>query len=486
MQKNYVNYEDFGAIGDGIHDDMPAIVAAHDYANENGLPVKANDNATYYIGGKDLTAKIMTSTDFGNAKFIIDDRDVENRNSICFLVSGELNIFSPEIKSLKKNQKKISFPHEGTVYVKVTSNERRVYKRKGPNANVGNPISDAFMVDEEGNILNDINWDYTNIDSAYAYRIDAPELVICGGNFTTLANQAESKYTYYHRGFKIYRRPNVTIRNVNHYISGEGEHGAPYAAFFELEETCNTLIKDCVLTPHKIYYTEGKIPGQKVGMGTYEMNLKASLNLTLSGVSQTIDINNESYWPSMGSNFCKDMLIENCKMARFDAHCGITNGTIRNCELGFSGIALIGFGKFLIENTSARGDCFINFRPDYGSSFRGELTIRNCKWHPRGFETPKRICILGASNNGTHDFGYECGMPDKIVIDDLLIDDTDSPEDAEAYLFFNYDKTYAPDKPFPYVTPTDVTVNNVRTVSGRTIAPAEFPEQYPIADKIKI
>ena len=49
-EKRYVNYEDFGAIGDGEHDDMAAIAAAHAYANANGMPVKTKEDATYYIG----------------------------------------------------------------------------------------------------------------------------------------------------------------------------------------------------------------------------------------------------------------------------------------------------------------------------------------------------------------------------------------------------------------------------------------------------
>lgn len=43
-ENKYVTYEQFGAKGDGKTDDMPAIIAAHDYANENGLDVKANDD----------------------------------------------------------------------------------------------------------------------------------------------------------------------------------------------------------------------------------------------------------------------------------------------------------------------------------------------------------------------------------------------------------------------------------------------------------
>ena len=32
-----VTYEAFGAIGDGVNDDLPAICAAHEYANAQGL-----------------------------------------------------------------------------------------------------------------------------------------------------------------------------------------------------------------------------------------------------------------------------------------------------------------------------------------------------------------------------------------------------------------------------------------------------------------
>jgi len=69
-----VRYSDFGAKGDGKTDDIDAIAAAHAFANLKGLLVKADEGATYYIGGKDRTAVIRTDTDFGTAAFIIDIR----------------------------------------------------------------------------------------------------------------------------------------------------------------------------------------------------------------------------------------------------------------------------------------------------------------------------------------------------------------------------------------------------------------------------
>ena len=73
-----VRYSDFGAKGDGAVDDFAALAKAHAYANQNGLPVKADDGATYFIGGANRTIIIQTNTDFGTAKFIVDDTKLEN------------------------------------------------------------------------------------------------------------------------------------------------------------------------------------------------------------------------------------------------------------------------------------------------------------------------------------------------------------------------------------------------------------------------
>ena len=85
-----VRYSDFGAKGDGKTDDIDAIAAAHAFANQHGLLVKADEGATYYIGGKERTAVIRTDTDFGTAAFIIDDTEVQNRNASVFMVSSSL------------------------------------------------------------------------------------------------------------------------------------------------------------------------------------------------------------------------------------------------------------------------------------------------------------------------------------------------------------------------------------------------------------
>ncbi|MCB1124776.1 MAG: hypothetical protein KJT03_24695, partial [Verrucomicrobiae bacterium] len=195
--RGYVRYSDFGAIGDGKTDDIDAIATTHQVANQHGLRVKADTGATYYISGKDRTAVIRTDTDFGNAKFIIDDTLVENRNAFVFLVDSSLEPFEPGgIASLKKNQKKIDISLPQTCLVTVTNSKRKHYIRFGRNQNNGSSQTDIFIVGEDGTVDADtpIIWDFDQITEISALPMDETTLNITGGHFTTIANQAESNY----------------------------------------------------------------------------------------------------------------------------------------------------------------------------------------------------------------------------------------------------------------------------------------------------
>lgn len=84
---NVVRYRDFGAKGDGKTDDFDSFIAAHQHANAKGLPVKADDGATYYLGRAAKTIPIRTSTDFGKARFIIDDTNPEDSGKHVFEIT---------------------------------------------------------------------------------------------------------------------------------------------------------------------------------------------------------------------------------------------------------------------------------------------------------------------------------------------------------------------------------------------------------------
>ena len=120
-----VKYSDFGAKGDGKTDDMNAIAGAHAFANQHSLKVKADNNAKYFISGKERTAYIQTDTDFGTATFIIDDTNVENLKASIFIVNSNLESFKLEgITSLKRGQKKIDVSLPTASLVTVTNANR--------------------------------------------------------------------------------------------------------------------------------------------------------------------------------------------------------------------------------------------------------------------------------------------------------------------------------------------------------------------------
>ena len=472
-KKIFVTYEDFGAVGDGKTDDMPAIVRAHEYANEHSLPVRAQEDATYFIGGRALVATVGTDVDFGEAHFVIDDTELEDIKAPIFRIARQTEEFSPAITSLKKGQKRIEFPHEGNVYVRVFNDNKKIYIREGVNQNSGTAQNDCFLVDAEGDILTDIDWDYDEITRAVAYSVDERPLTVRGGIFTTIANRWKSEYAYHARNFLV-ERAHVTLEGIRHYVTGEGEHGAPYGGFVNVVSTCDVTVKNCLFTPHFTYSVT--LPTGISRMGSYEISANATIGFHMISIRQSIDIMDSRYWGLMGTNFCKDMTLDDCIISRFDAHMGVTNVTVRGCTLGHMCFLLIGHGTCLVEDTHAFGDSLINMRPDYGSFFDGELTVKNCTWKPRNTHP----VVLGASNNEMHDFGYECRMPHTFLIDGLTIEDENLDNSyTELYILPEFDRNFSEDKPFRVVPTKRLILKNIRTNSGKIPQITKNPNLYP-------
>lgn len=469
----FVRYSDFGAKGDGKTDDIDFIAATHAFANQQGLPVKADDGATYYISGKSRTAVIRTDTDFGKAAFIIDDTNVQNRNTNVFHVSSNLQPFKPEgITSLRRNQEKVNVSLPAASLITVTNSNIKRYVRFGPNQNNGSSQTDIFILgkDQKVDMNAPIIWDFDQITEINALPIDGTTLTIKGGRFTTIANSAESKYTYYSRGISI-RRSNVVVEGMEHRITGEGDHGAPYNGFLNISDCAYVTVKNTILTGHKTYQTIGSA-GVPVSMGTYDISIGRALNVTFMNCKQTNDIKDGRYWGIMGSNYCKNIVYDNCTFSRFDAHMGVANATIRNSTLGHQGINAIGSGTFTVENSTVYGGNLVNLRSDYGSTWQGELIIRNCVFVPSGGR-PVSASLIGGSNSGQHNFGYTCYMPERITIENLKIDDSKHPENYQGpAIFGNFnpkmtDESYQ--EKFPYVRTREVILKNVTTTSGKTL-----------------
>ena len=135
------------------------------------------------------------------------------------------------------------------------------------------------------------------------------------------------------------------------------------------------------------------------------------------------------YWGLGGSNDCKNMEFHGSVLSRFDAHRGLYNGKIINSAV--TGISLTGGGKMILENVewysphngrSENG--LVILRDDYGSTWKGDILIKNIKAYPDPNKAGSRYYNMWlASHQYTNwDFGYTCYFPN-ISIDGFTVYD---------------------------------------------------------------
>ena len=517
-ERGYVLYSDFGAVGDGVAEDHDAIIRAHEYANEFGLPVKADEGATYYIEKKSAPAVIKTDTDFRGATFIIDDTRLTDKES-CYtftIESDEENFFlgedSDAVKALKamrdedgivikginhgdERTKKLPIKLGYKAMLRIYDDASIAYNRYGYVDSVGSAQEEVFLVDEEGNIDPSTTAliDYMDVTRILVHKTEIKPITVENATFIGLASQMNSILTggNISSGIRV-ARPNTTVKNLKHVIKNErarsscaryneetklwddltdegfffnvednkiyknGElytgndvyrfRGHTYTGFVSLGGTYNVLIKDCVFQARTYY-----------NCGTYDISCYYSDHVVFENCIQSNYYDprdrfkkfGESTYPNlslcwgvMGSNYCKNIDFINCVLTRFDAHRGVYNGRIIGGKLGV--LRLIGGGEFLLDGVEiARvNGAPLQFRSDYGGTFNGTLTIRNCvikdgSYSASGTLSPIQALIDAPAPHW--DNGYNTYFPN-LVIDNLKIDTAQS----ELVLVKDYSVKYSP------------------------------------------
>ena len=446
----FVRYSEFGATGDGVTNDYPAIIRTHYYANLNKISVEADPGATYYISFVPDEAVIKTNTYWGDAKFIIDDRavTVDESSYDIFRIESDSEPYSLPIPSgmtPKTTDTNVGLTFDSKVMLFVKNSGERVYVRPGAGGNAGALKSDVLIVDENGNIdeSTPFVFDYKAVTNIVVYPIDDTPITVSGGTLITRYNQTMSN-KFFQRGIKI-SRANVTLKDVEHYLTDEPEDefgASSYGGFFHPTFAYNLHFDSCVFTAHKVYKMiqgDGDIAGQ----GNYDMSISNSINVKFTDCTQSNDINGNT-WGFMGSNHCKNISWEGCTLSRFDAHCGVHNVDIRNSTIGEI-INLVGSGTAYFENVTRTGtgfNYFIRLREDYGAIWDGDVIIKDC--------------TLTVSNNAggayvfradwmSFEFGYDCQLPN-VKIDGFRVVRTNGSEfDGKLYIFKNFDSTYTGD-----------------------------------------
>jgi hypothetical protein len=462
-----VTYEAFGAVGDGVTDDLPAIRDAHAHANQRGLRVRSNPNATYHLGRRAITAVIATDTDWSTSRFIIDDSEgVENHRLPLFEVTSLLKPLPLKIERLARDQDRLDVKPPADCLVLVENRNRKIFIRRGLNQNDGTPQREVFILRRDGSIEGLIDWDYETVTRIEARPLDPEPLVLRGGIFTNIANRMvqEVGYNYWGRGIRI-SRSNTEIDGVTLRVTGETEVGHPYSGFLNVQQCANITLRNCSIDSRKTYRTIGAA-GKPVSMGSYGYNASLAINFRMINCTME-NINDRSRWGVIGSNFMKNILLEDCVLSRMDVHQG-TSGTyiIRRTTLGHQGLNAIGRGRLIVEDSTLHGGHLISFRGDYGSTWEGDVFIRNCRWIPNAGASARPV-MFGMSNDGQHDFGYPCFMPREVRIDGLFVDDSNHPADYQGLTFFSDPIGPPRDKrPFPYTLTKELKVRGLRTASG--------------------
>lgn len=464
----YVNYEDFGAKGNGKVNDFNAIKAAHEYANEHNLPIRTNSDAVYYIGDTDSEIPLMTDTDWNTSKFIIDDRNITDRRLCIFMVSSSKKKITVKLNEIYKSTNKLDLNLPCKSQLIIKNDTVRHYIRFGLNQNNGIAQTDSIIVDKDGSIIVPTSWDFETVTSVTVIPIDETTLHITGGIFTTIANYDKSEYTYYSRNIFI-SRSNVIINGITHYIKGERDHGSPYGGFINASQCSDITLQNSFFTGHKIYQTIGSA-GKPVSMGSYDLSFDSCINLNLINCRQ-INIRDTRLWGLFGSNHCKNLVIDGCYISRVDAHMGVTNYTIKNTTLGWQGLNAIGHGLLTVDNvTSYSNSSFINLRSDYGSTWDGNVVIKNSKWHVA--EHIQNPLIISGYNSGEHDFGYQCYLPNNIKIDGLTVENIK----GELFLYNNFAASDFMDKPYPYKITENIICHNIIADNGAVLQYCANPD----------
>ena len=473
MQK-YVTYEQFGAKGDGVSEDFAAIYAAHEYANAEGLPVKASEGATYYIhntyiDGEVRTIRIRTDVEWTGANFIIDDSDLDFTVPELYKMS-QYNIFTvcsdydvltlngDNAKDLLESIAPLGVSHGtskidlglGYPALLVLSDEtNRVYRRYGPDGVNGqsSPTMEIIVVDKDGYVSDEtpFMFDYTVLNKIDVYRTDDKPVTVKGGNVKTIAcdvpilktdeNGNVRRAGYFARGLNV-RRSHTVIDGIKHSVVGEisverqraGDRGAHYSGFFTNVTADGILIKNCTLQGRRYYGV----------CGTYEFNARLVNNIILDNCVQNnfwvdedgnpsetdtgrlsmerIDINggHPPYcWGTGGTNFCKNMKYIRSTLSRFDAHQGLYNGACIDSTV--QAFELIGKGTFTVKNVkwysyTANASSVLALRSDYGSTWDGELVIDGLDLYASSPEVT--LVPFGFAN---WYFGYTCHIPNVII-----------------------------------------------------------------------
>lgn len=484
--EKYITYEDVRENLNNENDDYKVMKKTHEIANQNGYKVKATSDI-YHIYRIDSIQPIyiQTDTNWNGAKIIIHDEDITQASStksypIIQIASNERNIIIENqeiLKNIHINKQTIKIEQlsgYGNCMCMIYNDKKKQYIRSEYNQNEGSDQLDIFRIDNEGNVLNEIEWDFDNISKIVLIPIPKEEIIIENGEFqTNLPTKKSVEFFGYISRNIICKRSNTIIRNITHTLDDDEKIGEPYYGFIRIDTATQVSIKDCQLVSHR--YDNAS---------SYDLIIERATNIMLDNVVSE-DIENPEKWGITGTNYTKDVIYKNCILNRIDAHCGVHNLKVQDCIIGIKGITIVGSGKLEIINSKRlKGKCFIDLRADYGSTWNGNIIIKDCTYETESIASLFYLKVW-KDNGERHEYGYETVLPD-VYIDNLLINNEDS--ENKIYMFYN-DNYYTGNKDGNlieegYKLPKEIIINNYEINEGKAIK--AFYQDFEELSNVKI
>lgn len=434
VRKGYVSYSDFGAVGDGVADDFYAVRAAHAYANEHALPVRADEGCKYRFGrgsGTD-TITVMTDTCWRGARLIFDDSEMQygmpEYTTPIFTVSSShtpitYDAETSPIKSIKKGSTNIGFATGYRAMVILYNDEVRQYIRNaGIISDNGTAQHEFVMVDKDGNIdpTTPLQWTYDKITSLEVVNVEDAPITISGGEgeeqsvIETVSNHSEAMNRYLSRVIRI-QRSNTTFRNIRHEVTNEelSDVGAPYAGFTHTQKCENITYERLTFQRYKVFDTHYRSYEIRGTLANRVVWRNSNMSNFFSPDGYTV------HQGMMGTNYCKNLEFDNVEFNTFDCHHGCYNVTLRNSRLVY--VSAIGEGEIRVENCEfylCKHCIAIWLRSDYGATWYGDMYLKNitAKYSDRN----PHISLVNAWWDD-HWYGYPAKLPTNVYLDGLKL-----------------------------------------------------------------
>ncbi|EOL3373724.1 phage head-binding domain-containing protein [Escherichia coli] len=370
--KYWVTLKEFGAIGDGVTNDAPAIAKALNYAYSNNLDVRQSDG-TFLLDGDtyldikslnvDLTGCVLKPSATWKGQITISQPEIpvtygvgsapvngvnastsNSRGAGSNYLDGLASITDLDGCFIQLSTSQPMFIFRDTAYTRVDFN--RVYNR----GNIENPLRYGLG---------------TNATSIKALKIRKDVQTIKG---LTIDESLTKNYRI------IYINQASRVRLINTSFINRPLTQNFSDSRLEINESYDVIV-DGLFAPSVAdsFTGTGDIYSYTIGLGN-------SMNVTIKNATA-----NGEGWGATGSNNCANVRFERCDLSRIDFHMPFQNYLkINDCNIGRSGVLVTGIGDLYVTNSTFNSSPdmpgnIIATRSDAGGYFDGDLYMENIK-----------------------------------------------------------------------------------------------------------